>query len=107
MPTKIPCERVARDPLRKLAASERVLGSIACNIQQGLPYQNLSQGALYGYYYSIQQKDISYGEAIEHLKIQLGQSGLNEQHQQTLQRNIETQLAQLLPAKHRPTVLIV
>lgn len=98
---KDPCERVARDPLRKLAASERVLGSIACNIQQGLPYQNLSQGALYGYYYSIQQKDISYGEAIEHLKIQLGQSGLNEQHQQTLQRNIETQLAQLLPAKHK------
>ena len=71
---KDPCERVARDPLRKLAASERVLGSIVGNIQQGLPYQRLSQGALYGYYYSIQQKDIRYGEAIEHLEIQLGQS---------------------------------
>lgn len=98
---KDPCERVARDPLRKLAASERVLGSIAFNIQQGLPYQNLNQGALYGYYYAIQQKEISYGEAIEHLEIQLAQSGLSEQHQQTLQRNIETQLAQLLTVKHK------
>lgn len=98
---KDPCERVARDPLRKLAASERVLGSIAFNIQQGLPYQNLNQGALYGYYYAIEQKEISYGEAIEHLEIQLAQSGLSEQHQQTLQRNIETQLAQLLTVKHK------
>lgn len=99
---KDPCERVARDPLRKLAASERVFGSIACNIQhEGLPYQHLSQGAVFGYCYAIEQNAVSYDEALEHLEIQLAQSELNEQHQRCLQQHIEMHLAQLLPDKHK------
>lgn len=98
---KDPCARVARDPLRKLAAAERVLGSIVCNMQQELPCQYLSQGALYGYCYALQQKDISYGEIIEHLDIQLAQSELNEPYRQVFRQNIETHLAQQFTAQHK------
>lgn len=96
---KDPCERVARDPLRKLMASERVFGSISYNIEYDLPHNILIQGALYGYLYSIEQKNISYSEAVEHLEIQLRQSRLSQQYQQILKQSIAAQLGQLLTAK--------
>lgn len=36
---KDPCQRVARDPLRKLTHNERVIASIEVNIAHDLPYK--------------------------------------------------------------------
>lgn len=81
---KDPCERVAREPLRKLNFNERVLGSLENHIQQQLPDQNLLNGAIYGYAYALKileldeilivqhiQKNIAYMDVTETQKKQL------------------------------------
>ncbi|MEG1696799.1 MAG: HAD-IA family hydrolase [Acinetobacter sp.] len=81
---KDPCERVAREPLRKLNFNERVLGSLENHIQQQLPDQNLLNGAIYGYVYALKileldeilivqhiQKNVAYMDVTETQKKQL------------------------------------
>ena len=81
---KDPCERVAREPLRKLNFNERVLGSLENHIQQQLPDQNLLNGAIYGYAYALKileldeilivqhiQKNVAYMDVTETQKKQL------------------------------------
>ena len=81
---KDPCERVAREPLRKLNFNERVLGSLENHIQQQLPDQNLLNGAIYGYAYALKileldeilivqhiQKNVAYMDVTEMQKKQL------------------------------------
>ncbi|OTG79502.1 haloacid dehalogenase [Acinetobacter sp. ANC 5054] len=55
---KDPCTRVARDPLRKLSFNERVLGSIATNLNYGLDTRYLQQGVIYGLVYAIETQAI-------------------------------------------------
>ncbi|ESK56360.1 bifunctional mannitol-1-phosphate dehydrogenase/phosphatase [Acinetobacter tjernbergiae] len=81
---KDPCERVAREPLRKLNFNERVLGSLENHIQQQLPHQNLLNGAIYGYAHALKileldeilivqhiQKNVAYMDVTETQKKQL------------------------------------
>ncbi|WP_293741666.1 bifunctional mannitol-1-phosphate dehydrogenase/phosphatase [uncultured Acinetobacter sp.] len=81
---KDPCERVAREPLKKLNFNERVLGSLENHIQQQLPDQNLLNGAIYGYAYALKileldeilivqhiQKNVAYMDVTEMQKKQL------------------------------------
>ncbi|NWK75401.1 HAD family hydrolase [Acinetobacter cumulans] len=56
---KDPCARVARDPLRKLSAQERVLGSLQTNLEYGLPTSALEQGVVLGAMYAVQQLQYS------------------------------------------------
>jgi HAD superfamily hydrolase (TIGR01509 family) len=62
------CERVARDPLRKLGFNERVFGSLENHIQQQLPYQKILQGAIYGYVYALRQLEIEELEIVQHIR---------------------------------------
>lgn len=102
---KDPCARVARDPLRKLSASERVLGSIASNAQAGLPYQFLAQGALLGYVYAVQTHQLTEAQALAHLQTQLQQPHFSAQVALTLRNYVQTYLPQLLSGALEPEQL--
>lgn len=102
---KDPCARVARDPLRKLSASERVLGSIASNAQAGLPYQFLAQGALLGYVYAVQTHQLTEAQALAHLQTQLQQPHFSAQVALTLRNYVQTYLPQLLSGVLEPEQL--
>ncbi|MCP6390956.1 hypothetical protein NL487_28950, partial [Klebsiella pneumoniae] len=65
------CQRVARDPLRKLTHNERVIASIEVNIAHDLSYKNLLKGAALGYAYAIQFLEIEESDAIKHLHEQV------------------------------------
>lgn len=81
---KDPCERVGRDPFRKLEVNERVFGSVQYHVQHGLSQQYLSIGLLLGYLYAMAFEQIPYARAIQYLKQQLIQSDLSSQSQQQL-----------------------
>ena len=68
---KDPCERVARDPLRKLQAQERVFSSLIYNIEHQLPFDTLLKGAVLGYVYAIQYDHQTFTEIQQHLKQQI------------------------------------
>lgn len=55
---KDPCQRVARDPLRKLNPNERVLGSIVNNLRYHQTVDQLLWGASLGYFYAIKKFDM-------------------------------------------------
>lgn len=87
---KDPCERVARDPLRKLSLNERVLGSIIFNFKNNLPYEYLMKGMSYGYQYAVETKQISSTEVFNHLKLQLNDSNLQDlEKEQLLKKYLE------------------
>ena len=98
-----PCERVARDPLRKLSFGERVLSSVLYNHQQSLPNRNLKKGLVLGYLYSIYKDDYSLNEVAEHLRMQIANSDLDLDDQSYFQQDILEHLTSLINAmKSKP-----
>ena len=95
---KDPCERVARDPLRKLAINERVFGSIEYHIQQQLTYPNLLKGAILGYCYALAHLDFDEIQIIQHLQNTITHMTITEPQKQALleqmYHGIQQQLAQ-------------
>ncbi|CAM0701641.1 TPA: HAD-IA family hydrolase [Acinetobacter baumannii] len=89
---KDPCQRVARDPLRKLNHNERVMASIAVNICHDLPYKNLLKGAALGYAYAIQFLEIEETKTVEHLQQQIQNLDLSTPQR----RQLEAELVQLI-----------
>ena len=67
---KDPCARVARDPLRKLAINERVLGSLATNLKYGLETKHLQQGIVYGLMYAVSVNQCSMDQVIKFIQLQ-------------------------------------
>ncbi|WP_180089918.1 MULTISPECIES: bifunctional mannitol-1-phosphate dehydrogenase/phosphatase [unclassified Acinetobacter] len=70
---KDPCARVARDPLRKLAINERVLGSLATNVKYGLETTHLQQGIVYGLMYAVSVNQCSMDQAINFIQLQFSE----------------------------------
>jgi len=81
---KDPCERVARDPLRKLNFNERVFGSIENHIHQALPYQNLLKGAVYGYVYALKNLNLDSEEVAQHLHKNIAQMDITDGQKKVL-----------------------
>lgn len=81
---KDPCERVARDPLRKLNFNERVFGSIENHIHQQLPYQNLLKGAVYGYVYALKNLNLDGEEVAQHLHKNIAQMDITDSQKKVL-----------------------
>lgn len=90
---KDPCERVARDPLRKLGYNERVLGSIENHIVQQLPYKYLLQGAVSGYVYSVKLLEIPVDDVIMHLQNSIEQMDITEHEKKDLFELIYTSIS--------------
>ena len=90
---KDPCERVARDPLRKLGYNERVLGSIENHIVQQLPYKYLLQGAVSGYVYAVKLLEIPVDEVITHLQNAIEQMDITEHEKKGLFELIYTAMS--------------
>ncbi len=90
---KDPCERVARDPLRKLGYNERVLGSIENHIVQQLPYKYLLQGAVSGYVYAVKLLEIPADEVITHLQNAIEQMDITEHEKKDLFELIYTSIS--------------
>ena len=90
---KDPCARVARDPLRKLSANERVLGSLEYHIRNQLPYQNLLQGAMYGYEYALKVLELPVEEILQHFQTQLAQMQISAPQKQALFNSLELAIA--------------
>ncbi|WP_180049612.1 bifunctional mannitol-1-phosphate dehydrogenase/phosphatase [Acinetobacter sp. YH12144] len=70
---KDPCARVARDPLRKLAINERVLGSLATNLKYGLETTHLQQGIVYGLVYALSVNQCSMEQVINFIQLQFSE----------------------------------
>ncbi|WP_180134721.1 bifunctional mannitol-1-phosphate dehydrogenase/phosphatase [Acinetobacter sp. YH12070] len=70
---KDPCARVARDPLRKLAINERVLGSLATNLKYGLETKHLQQGIVYGLMYAVSVNQCSMEQVINFIQLQFSE----------------------------------
>ncbi|RSN77581.1 bifunctional mannitol-1-phosphate dehydrogenase/phosphatase [Acinetobacter haemolyticus] len=85
---KDPCERVARDPLRKLSFNERVFGSIETHIQQQIPYQKLVEGAVFGYIYAIKFLDLDEMKIVQHLQKHVKQLDISESQYKDLLADI-------------------
>ncbi|MHA3982158.1 bifunctional mannitol-1-phosphate dehydrogenase/phosphatase [Acinetobacter venetianus] len=82
---KDPCERVARDPLRKLNFNERVFRSIENHIHQQLPYQNLLKGAVYGYVYALKNLNLDGEEEVaQHLHKNIAQMDITDSQKKVL-----------------------
>ncbi|WP_089605204.1 bifunctional mannitol-1-phosphate dehydrogenase/phosphatase [Acinetobacter piscicola] len=81
---KDPCERVARDPLRKLQAQERVFASLSYNIEHHLAFGALLKGAVLGYVYATQNDQSSGLDIQQHLKQQIGLLPLQDRDQKYL-----------------------
>ena len=81
---KDPCERVARDPLRKLQAQERVFASLSYNIEHHFAFEALLKGAVLGYVYAIQNDQKSSSEIQQHLKQQIGLLAIQDRDQKYL-----------------------
>lgn len=96
---KDPCQRVARDPLRKLNRNERVLGSIEYHVQHELPVQALLRGAAYGYAYAVQQGMVNITGALQHLQHDVGLMALPQKRQQEIISAVEIQLLELTANK--------
>lgn len=66
-----PVERAARDPQRKLGLKDRIFGTMALCLEQGVEPKNMALGAAAGIAYYIQQtglaQHISFKEALEQL----------------------------------------
>ncbi|WP_109441150.1 bifunctional mannitol-1-phosphate dehydrogenase/phosphatase [Acinetobacter haemolyticus] len=85
---KDPCERVARDPLRKLSFNERVLGSIETHIQQQIPYQKLVEGAVFGYVYAMKGLNLNQMKIVQHLQKHVKQLDISESESKDLLAHI-------------------
>ncbi|MBK5648209.1 MAG: haloacid dehalogenase, partial [Acinetobacter sp.] len=81
---KDPCERVARDPLRKLNLNERVLGSLESHVQQQLPYQKLMQGAIYGYAYALKMLGLDEIKIVKHVQTNIEHMDITENQKKAL-----------------------
>lgn len=92
---KDPCQRVARDPLRKLNANERVFGSIANNIQYGQPVDVLLWGASLGYFYAMEKLGIQSTEIFEHFEKNVARLDVDQAWQEKIRHTIVRYLQQL------------
>ncbi|MBH2001776.1 MAG: HAD-IA family hydrolase [Moraxellaceae bacterium] len=81
---KDPCERVAREPLRKLNFNERVLGSLENHIQQQLPHQNLLNGAIYGYAYALKILELDEILIVQHIQKNVAYMDMTETQKKQL-----------------------
>ena len=96
---KDPCARVARDPLRKLNARERVLGSLEMNLKHGLPHEALLQGVILGCLYAIQHGQSSRSEALAYVHSSIGNMEISSELQQALRSRIRQGVEQQLAAE--------
>ena len=81
---KDPCERVAREPLRKLNLNERVLGSLESHVQQQLLYQKLMQGAIYGYAYALKMLGLDEIKIVKHVQTNIEHMDITENQKKAL-----------------------
>ncbi|CAG68517.1 bifunctional mannitol-1-phosphate dehydrogenase/phosphatase [Acinetobacter baylyi] len=93
---KDPCQRVARDPLRKLNPNERVLGSIVNNLRYHQTVDQLLWGASLGYFYAIKKFDMKPDDIFEHFESNLAQIELDIEDKKIIQRTIQQHLDQLI-----------
>ncbi len=93
---KDPCQRVARDPLRKLNHNERVMGSIANNLKFDQPIESLLWGASLGYFYAIETLDMSLENITEHLQSNIVQLDLDHALKKKIEQSIQQHLDQLI-----------
>ena len=93
---KDPCQRVARDPLRKLNHNERVMGSIANNLKFDQPIDSLLWGASLGYFYAIETFDMSLENITEHLQLNIAQLDLDHALKKKIEQSIQQHLDQLI-----------
>ena len=89
---KDPCDRVARDPYRKLGFGERVLSSLAYNFQRGKPYQEILKGLVLGYAYVILKQNQRLEDVIRYFAQQLSQTELELEDQLYLQEELKRRL---------------
>ncbi|MBJ9986679.1 HAD-IA family hydrolase [Acinetobacter sp. S40] len=99
---KDPCQRVARDPLRKLNHNERVMGSIANNLHFDQPIDSLLWGASLGYFYAMKMFNISLEDINEHLQSNIALFDLTSAQKQKIELKIQQHLDQL---QENPTCL--
>ncbi|WP_130804979.1 bifunctional mannitol-1-phosphate dehydrogenase/phosphatase [Acinetobacter ihumii] len=93
---KDPCQRVARDPLRKLGHNERVFGSIVNNLQYNLPIDHLLWGASLGYFYAFRYSATKFEHLSEHLELNLKHLSLSDEQKQYLEQMIRGYLKDLM-----------
>ena len=93
---KDPCQRVARDPLRKLSANERVLGSLQSNIQAGLSYKVLLYGLTVGCVYAVVHAGLKYSDVLIFLREQLEQLEIPSDLKHRIYAYIEQNSASIL-----------
>ncbi|WP_111895521.1 bifunctional mannitol-1-phosphate dehydrogenase/phosphatase [Acinetobacter sp. MB5] len=93
---KDPCERVGRDPLRKLQANERVFASITYNLKHHLPCDALIHGAVLGYIYAFKYEQQNLTELKQHLKQQLQLMNVDAQSQKDLNEMIQNHLQEMI-----------
>ncbi|TCB66429.1 bifunctional mannitol-1-phosphate dehydrogenase/phosphatase [Acinetobacter sp. ANC 4178] len=93
---KDPCSRVARDPLRKLESSERVLSSVQQLIVNGQAYDQLIAGAVLGYGYAILHEQIAIDDVMSTMQNEVEKMLLSIPQQQALLMQLKRGLADLL-----------
>ena len=91
---KDPCERVARDPLRKLSYPERVFGSIAINLQHDQSIDVLIVGAALGYYYAQHAQKQSLATIQTHLQQTLDAMNIAAKHKHLIKQQIVNYLTE-------------
>lgn len=92
---KDPCERVARDPLRKLQANERVFGSLETNIRQGFSAEHLITGVAFGFLYATEKLNIAAQEVWMHVNQSIQNLSLTPEQQEQLIQHIKQQVVHL------------
>ena len=92
---------MARDPLRKLSANERVMGALIYHLQHDLAANYVQKGVVLGYLYAIKMQQLGAQAALQHLSKQLQNAPIDEQTRQQLQYIISHQLQQLLAGQVR------
>lgn len=92
---KDPCERVGRDPLRKLQANERVFASLVYNLNNGLSFSHLLKGAVLGCFYFLKNDQHNEIELQQHLEQQLQLMPLTVEDQQYLGPTIQKYLTEI------------
>ncbi|MHA3892219.1 bifunctional mannitol-1-phosphate dehydrogenase/phosphatase [Acinetobacter sp. GXMZU3951] len=101
---KDPCSRVARDPLRKLERTERVLASLQQQLASGKAYDQLLAGAIMGYAYAHRQDQVALEDVLLAMRQEVEMLLLPVSQQQALLLQLKQGLSYLLqrPEQFQP-----
>lgn len=96
---KDPCERIGRDPLRKLHVDERVFGSFIANAEAGLVYDAILKGMILGVVYAIETEGVSETEARQFMSEQIEQSHLSKAMKISTMERVDNYVQAVLQGK--------